>query len=97
MILLQAFIINFAYYDPTLIATGKNDGSTASHFTQTIPLNWYQWLITMTIGFISIPYGYLIRFVSRCVIHIIQKTKKNNQVYDEFSETATTPDSQNGQ
>ncbi|KAG2373545.1 hypothetical protein C9374_012052 [Naegleria lovaniensis] len=89
IIVLQALIINFAYYDPTLIATGKNDGLHASHFTQTIPLNWYQWMLTMSIGFLSIPYGFVIRFVSRMVLRVISKKNTKNRIADEFSESAT--------
>ncbi|KAL9656167.1 hypothetical protein ABK040_007784 [Willaertia magna] len=78
IVLLQAVMINFAFYDPVLIAEGKNNGEVASRFTQTIPLGWYQWLISITIGFLSIPYGYVIRFVARTVLYFVEKTKGDN-------------------
>ncbi|EFC36876.1 predicted protein [Naegleria gruberi] len=86
--ILQIAIINFAYYDPILIGLGKNDGLTASNFTQTIPLNWYQWAITISIGFISIPYGFLVRFVSRMFLKLLSLKKNNRQITsDGYEET----------
>lgn len=32
-------------------------------FMQTSPLNWYQWLVTVALGFIGIPVGMLMRFI----------------------------------
>ncbi|EFC49956.1 predicted protein [Naegleria gruberi] len=92
IIVLQILMVNFAYYDPSLLATGKADGTHPSNFTQTIPLNWYQWCLTVSIGFLGIPYGYVIRFVARIIFAIIER-KRKNKVFDEQSETVTTPDS----
>eukprot|EP01120_Amphizonella_sp_Union-15-10_P014954 TRINITY_DN7486_c0_g7_i1.p1 TRINITY_DN7486_c0_g7~~TRINITY_DN7486_c0_g7_i1.p1 ORF type:complete len:1045 (-),score=272.60 TRINITY_DN7486_c0_g7_i1:55-3144(-) len=31
--------------------------------TQTVPLNWQQWLFSILLGFIELPYGMLLRFI----------------------------------
>ena len=34
-------------------------------FTNTVPLNWYQWLICIALGVLCIPYGYVLRIIGR--------------------------------
>ncbi|EFC36104.1 predicted protein [Naegleria gruberi] len=60
-----------------------------NHSTEkTIPLNWYQWAITISIGFISIPYGFLVRFVSRMFLKLLSLKKNNRQITsDGYEET----------
>jgi len=33
-----------------------------------VPLNWYQWLLSVGIGFFCIPYGYFLRFIASRVL-----------------------------
>ena len=41
-------------------------------FTNTVPLNWYQWLICIALGVVCIPFSYLLRVVGRLLTKFLK-------------------------
>lgn len=52
-------------------------------FTQTVSLNYWQWLICLGLGVLSIPFGYVIRAGSRLVLQIMGRPVSSEN-YSQF-------------
>jgi hypothetical protein len=48
-------------------------------FTNTQPLNWYQWLISVLCGLLCIPFSLLVRIITRLVMAIRAKKHVNEE------------------
>lgn len=48
-------------------------------FTQTVPLNWYQWLVCAVLGIGSIPFGYVLRIVAVLFLKVTGRDKPVGQ------------------
>ncbi|KAL9656250.1 hypothetical protein ABK040_007865 [Willaertia magna] len=48
-------------------------------FTQTVPLNWYQWLLCLVLGVLSIPYSYGLRAIGRLAQNLWAKKHEVGQ------------------
>ncbi|EFC48046.1 predicted protein, partial [Naegleria gruberi] len=46
-----------------------------------VPLTWYQWLVCVAIGFICVPFGYVLRFLSSRIITSNKLKKGMNKIF----------------
>jgi Ca2+-transporting ATPase len=60
----QAIIVELIWLDR---AFGWGDNPIFSRFVQTVGLTWWQWLITVAIGFLSVPYSQILRAITRII------------------------------
>jgi Ca2+-transporting ATPase len=52
-------------------------------FANTRPLTWYQWLVSVIVGVMCIPFSLLVRLITRLVLVVIRRRK--HEVDEEYA------------